>query len=285
MHPLMNWLINDLAINSRQRTVSEIDEGIMASPADVFPDLVVVLQSWPDQFSANEVNRLLAYSPLSRVVVCYGTWCESDGRNRNIWPLSVRVPVWSAKLRIEHEWQLILNPGERPLLPLSASREEVFVAELRPHVPMSKQPSILVESPDSAYRQFLEELFADAGHAIVQNDPDMVLFDVDPWGPTRTEALVALRERFPKAVIHGLQSLMQPLMTSELRVFGIRTVSPKLGMLPELMEVEPVLYFARSELRPWTDPVIVGNCRNGDVTASDTEADSQAKHQSGPQAE
>jgi len=89
------------------------------------PDLVVVCQHWSDEFGEPDVQRLLESYPLARLVCCYGLWCESDGRTRDVWPLSVRVPARSAAERIGCELAVIA--GTRAPLPLTASRDEIFL--------------------------------------------------------------------------------------------------------------------------------------------------------------
>jgi hypothetical protein len=96
-----------------------------ASSGDLQPDLVVVCQHWPDEFPPAEVGRLFRECPLARFVVCYGPWCASDGRTRAIWPLAVRVPANEADDRLRLELDVL--GGERAPLPLTASRDEVFV--------------------------------------------------------------------------------------------------------------------------------------------------------------
>ena len=89
------------------------------------PDLVIVCQSWPDEFSAEEVSAALGRWPLALWICCYGAWCDSDGRTRNTWPISVRVPVREAASRLSHVWQILTEQRGEPL-PLTASRDEAF---------------------------------------------------------------------------------------------------------------------------------------------------------------
>ena len=96
--------------------MSEIDR---SRQADWFPDLVIVCQHWPDEFSEHEIHRLLARYPLARVICCYGPWCRSDGRRRDLWPFAVRVPVEEAAGRIRREREVLA--GRRQPLPLTAS--------------------------------------------------------------------------------------------------------------------------------------------------------------------
>jgi hypothetical protein len=90
-----------------------------------FPDLIVVCQQWPDEFTEQDVRRLFTLYPLARLTCCYALWCESDGRNRDIWPHSVRVPVRCAAARIGRELEVIA--GTTQPLPLTASRDEIFL--------------------------------------------------------------------------------------------------------------------------------------------------------------
>lgn len=169
-----------------------------------FPDLVVVFQSWPDEFSASDVHALLQLFPLARIVCCFGAWCDSDGRTRTIWPLAVRVPVSAASRRIEHELALLADhEGSTTTasgfpLPLTASRREIFefdyarrvqanpdlrsalnsasgdtqeqpVPATRHAAPAARHapavPRIAVVSPDTSWKQMIESALNSCGCA------------------------------------------------------------------------------------------------------------------------
>src|SRR5258708_1025798 len=85
---LKNWLKDRVGQDCRWVSAKDVRSLSREFANDEFPELIVVFQSWSDQYSASEVDELLAFAPLARVVVCYGAWCESDGRNRQIWPMS-----------------------------------------------------------------------------------------------------------------------------------------------------------------------------------------------------
>jgi hypothetical protein len=103
-----------------------VPEGTARSDAPVwFPDLVVVCQHWPDEFTERDVRRILTLFPLARLACCYGPWCQSDGRSRDIWPLAVRVPAAAAPDRLRRELDVVA--GRIRPLPLTASRDEVFL--------------------------------------------------------------------------------------------------------------------------------------------------------------
>jgi len=89
------------------------------------PDLILVCQQWPDEYSHEFVAELIATFPLSRLVCCYSRWCGSDGRTRNIWPPAVRVEAAKAARRVRQEVEVI--SGLRDPLPLTAGLDEVFL--------------------------------------------------------------------------------------------------------------------------------------------------------------
>jgi hypothetical protein len=66
------------------------------SDAEIVPELIVVVQAFPGQFSAEAVDRLRLLAPLARIVGLMGSWCEGEMRSGKPWPAAVRV-YW-------HQW-------------------------------------------------------------------------------------------------------------------------------------------------------------------------------------
>jgi hypothetical protein len=108
------------------RVVADVAKALRRSSADArHPDLVVICQHWPDEYTTSDVRRMLGTFPLARSICCYGPWCASDGRTRDVWPLSIRVPAEWASRRIDLELEVLA--GKRWPLPLTASRDEIFL--------------------------------------------------------------------------------------------------------------------------------------------------------------
>ncbi len=230
MRSLVVWMKEHVASAKRWVTSREVTgiESLFAN--EEFPDLIVILQSWPSEFSVNESNELLAFAPLARVVVCYGAWCESDGRNFGIWPPSIRVPVWAARARIEREWQLINKPISQHALPWSASREEIFAGDQPTIIPLLPPQKILIDSPDQAFRQYVAERLNEAGHTVCNDEPSVLMFDADPWGSSRIAALKSLRLRHPNPIVFALANLVQPPLIEQLLGYGVEKVLAKIAM-------------------------------------------------------
>ncbi len=102
----------------------------------LIPDVIVVAQSRPGQFSPQQVERLHAASPLSRLVALAGSWCEGELRSGRPSTGVVRV-LW-------HQWQprLIpfLHPGSAPLpdvwrMPRTAGLDEQLASTVSPAWP------------------------------------------------------------------------------------------------------------------------------------------------------
>jgi hypothetical protein len=112
--------------NCDVRIFSNVSEALAKASAIAWhPDLVIVCQQSPDEYTTAEVRQLLGAFSLARLICCYGPWCASDGRTRGVWPLSSRVPAELAPRRIDLELEVLA--GTRWPLPLTASRDEIFL--------------------------------------------------------------------------------------------------------------------------------------------------------------
>ena len=65
----------------------------------VMPDLIVIAQTFPGQFSHQAVERLRRLAPLARVVGLMGSWCDGEMRTGSPWPAVVRTywRQWTAR--------------------------------------------------------------------------------------------------------------------------------------------------------------------------------------------
>lgn len=157
------------------------------------PELVVVLQRWPDEFSAKEADAVLARWPLARVVCVSGPWCDSDGRTREHWPLVTRAPAATAIERLRRELDGLRR--QQPGLPATASRTETFAAlsEASPGGARTSADStrglcVRLISADGEFAGAIADLCASWGWTIDERrsgvagapPPDVVLWDADP---------------------------------------------------------------------------------------------------------
>jgi len=219
---------------------SFVDIHAVLSHADLngwFPDLVVVCQSWPNEFVKAEVDDLIGRFPLARVVCCFGVWCESDGRNCDGWPNALRVSARTARRRICSELQVLAD--ERVPLPLTASRDETFEFD---HTDLSRQPieelSAAVISPDPAIQGYLESALKSSGLQIADGHgtgaSDLVLWDIDPCNDEVCRELREFCRRVPNATVVVMSGLSHPEDENLIKSAGAHAVVPKLAT-PELL--------------------------------------------------
>jgi hypothetical protein len=210
-----------------------------------FPDLVVVLQSWPDQFSETDVHDILALCPLARIACCFGPWCDSDGRTRSIWPLALRVPVAAAVGRLARELAL-LESGDAPRRPLSltASRAEIFEYDFCPWEP--EEPAartVTVISPDRRWKEMIESgirKFGLRNHDPRSGEPpEILIFDADPWDAEQAISLRAIRAADRKARIIAAIGFPRPDLETALHESGADQVWFKLAPIADLFVVPP----------------------------------------------
>lgn len=93
--------------------------------AEHTPDLIVLAQAFPGQFSHNAVNRLRRLAPLARVIGLLGSWCEGETRTGQPWPATIRLYWHQWSPRAEREIaQLRDGACSTWALPVTVSEEE-----------------------------------------------------------------------------------------------------------------------------------------------------------------
>ena len=216
-----------------------------------FPHLVVVCQNWPDEFSKHVVENLLAALPLSRVVCCFGAWCESDGRNRSIWPLGARVPARSCVPRLDHE--LAVLQGAASPLPSTASRDEIFEYD-SPGILPATEPGLPVymDSPDYELRRWIEDLCRAAGYVVLaQSERDAAVaavWDVDPWNDETSAQLRDYCRRNLHAAVVALAGFAHPEDEVAIKQCGADAVVAKLSPQVDLLEAIAAAVSRRQKL-------------------------------------
>lgn len=205
-----------------------------------FPDCVLICQSWPDEFAVTEIQELIARLPLARWICCFGTWCESDGRNRTLWPIGPRVPARSAVARIRIEFAAARG-GAAPL-PLTAARDECFLFDSGYDRPGARELAgrrVSAVSPDRAYREWLADLVDHAGAVVVPMAaaPDLVLWDIDPWNAESAARLQAASAQSANSRFVAVAGLAHPEDVMAMELSGASAVVAKLSPPAELVHV------------------------------------------------
>jgi len=156
------------------------------------PDIVIVLQETPDQFSAGSIQQLLTAWPLARLVVCHGPWCNGDARNRDAWPLAATVPHTCVENRLASEQRL--GNGMGNALPWTAGRDEIAAADFATTLsPPPADFTFQIVSPDTAWGcTIADQLVALGGIASAEPAADLLLIDVDPWDRRRRQRVAEL---------------------------------------------------------------------------------------------
>ena len=237
MRSIAAWLETHAAASSL-RKYPTVEAFATSDRAGWIAELVVVLESHPDEYSARDIDALFSAAPTSRIVCCAGAWSESAGRTRKFWTLALRVPAAAAIARLEREWALLHHQPASTFLPPTGSREEWFAAHhpaLAATEPASST-SIRVASPDSAYRQMLADLLAAAGFLVVPPDRDdasVILWDADPWSADR---LAEIRRLTAAGPVLALTGWITPELEAELSRAGVQAVLPKLGDIQRVID-------------------------------------------------
>lgn len=93
-------------------------------------DLVIILQRYPGEHQAKDLERLRNSQPLARFVVILGSWCEGEGRSGEPLPGTLRY-YWHQWMSSAQEQLRLLRAGRNRAwsLPPTATDEDLVLAE------------------------------------------------------------------------------------------------------------------------------------------------------------
>ncbi|MES2791237.1 MAG: hypothetical protein V4719_16600 [Planctomycetota bacterium] len=237
---VLNAVVPAAAELSAIRDMSELAE---LSRRQEFPDFIVVVQTWSDEFRFEDVLQLPGFGLLTRVLCCFGPWCVSDGRSRQDWPLALRVPVEHFETALRSEWQQLTAPQQaEPPLPWTAGRDEIFLqrqSDIAPQSPASARCTIQIVSPDRKLAEAWSELVREAGFSISPAETlgQVALWDVDPFNPDLFQRWSEIQQQSPTTKIIALLGFSTPDVVSTLRDHGAAAVVSKLLPLAALLDV------------------------------------------------
>jgi hypothetical protein len=175
-----------------------LDEGLV-------PTVILCAQSRPGQIAAEDVERLHAASPLSRLVALLGSWCEGELRTGRPCPGLIRV-FW-------HQWQpqiisqLLAEPdapGSTWRLPRTSSESERLAGSAQSPWPTG-QGLVAIQTPTRTMYEALRDVCRSAGYSTAWLSPRFdggvdgvraVIWDGVSCDPADVQEIQALTRRF-----------------------------------------------------------------------------------------
>ena len=206
------------------------------------PHLLVVAQSYPDQFSARQIEQLHRTAPLARIVALLGSWCEGEARSGRPWPGVMRI-YW-------HQFESRLSPllGEYPdfqtiaNLPRTSSNTEQLGGG---HVPHSGQYRGLVAIRTSIYNDYeaLGESLGQIGYSNVWlNDvgwrdlprATAIVWDGSYWDGSNPAQTAELRHLCDAAPVIALMNFPRHHEVLHLREAGVSAIVSRPFLIDDL---------------------------------------------------
>jgi hypothetical protein len=110
----------------------DVDSALVAlREGEIVPDLIVIAQAFPGEFSRRAVDRLRQLAPVARIVGLLGSWCEGEMRTGAPWPATARLYWHQWPTRCERELhQLMAGQSCSWALPATATEDDRVLARL-----------------------------------------------------------------------------------------------------------------------------------------------------------
>ncbi|MEA1950916.1 MAG: hypothetical protein U9N87_05995 [Planctomycetota bacterium] len=111
------------------RPAADVEAALAVLQTGFVPELIVVAQSFPDEFRIEAVDRLRRAAPLARLLGLMGSWCEGELRTGHPWPAVPRLYWHQFPAQCERELtRLHDGAGSTWGLPVTAGDEERLLA-------------------------------------------------------------------------------------------------------------------------------------------------------------
>jgi DNA-binding NarL/FixJ family response regulator len=123
--PALDWLSAHTALTKVPDLQGAIEHCRRAPP-----DLIVLAQRRPGEFSGNAIETLHAAAPLARIIGLLGSWCEGETRTGRPWPGVPRIYWHQFVARLRRE----LSCPSTFALPRTATDAEQFMSLPSPSV-------------------------------------------------------------------------------------------------------------------------------------------------------
>ncbi len=133
----------------------------------IMPDITVIAQAFPGQFSQQTVDRLRRLAPLCRIVGLLGSWCEGEIRSGHPWPAAMRIywHQWNVRARSELR-RLLQDKCPSWGLPMTATEEERLL-QTPPH-PLANRPGLIaIHTPLFVMADWLSAACRTCGYSTV----------------------------------------------------------------------------------------------------------------------
>lgn len=221
-------------------------------------ELTIVLQSWSEQFARRDIHHLIGLTFSNRLICFCGPWCESDGRNHDLWPDAIRIPAREALACLNDVYQDIVS--EQEALPPTAAKDEVFAGR----VPSSLHADVLqklsltnaaVIGPDPSLRRTMANVLKSisvrtAVRSLITVVPyqtivpvqtprgpiHVVFHDLDPYGSLVQQSIEACGQMFPEAKVVGVANMPDAGLVSEIADVNLAAVLAKSNLLADLQQ-------------------------------------------------
>ena len=239
-----------LQANTRVRCVPEMSAAL-ASLETALPAVILFAQARPGQFSPRQVEQIHARSPLSRLVVLLGSWCEGETRTGRPWPGVVRVfwHQWHCRLASElAACRIDANPPVPPAwgawrLPRTASTSELLACTVAGPWPRGRGLVVIRARLLGDY-EALRDACTAGGYAslwdpsvvpAVSSRPAAALFSAVSGSPDELVELAELVRRHEPAPVIVLLDFLRRNDHQQAIAAGAAAVLAKPFLVPDLL--------------------------------------------------
>ncbi|MGD0900705.1 MAG: hypothetical protein ABR915_22970 [Thermoguttaceae bacterium] len=210
-------------------------DAVLADPQWA-PDLIVIAQAYPGQFSQAAVDGLRRRAPLARMVALLGSWCEGEMRTGRPWPGVIRLYWHESFARCCRQLRRLVEGRTSAWdLPATATEDERYLAAARTPWP-KRQGLAAISTRRLEMESWLAAACRECGYATVWLRPRSIariegaaaaIFDVADGGEAELADLRRLAAQIAPAPLVALADFPRIEDVERLEAAGAAAVLSK----------------------------------------------------------
>jgi len=238
--------IECLKSNSWLALAIDVDDAITrVTKQRLCPELIVIGQSHPGQFSQVAIDRLHQLVPLARLVTVLGSWCESETRTGDPWPGVLRVYWHQFSTRLDRRF-LRGETGGQWNLPRTSTDAEWLLTESSPKRNLAQRRLVVIRACNLSGYQALADALNAEGYATIwaaaEHHPYVSGQSAGIWDSARLDSneikeLKQFTQRLRPAPVIALTNFPRQLDCRRLLSAGAATVLGKPLSVSDLLNL------------------------------------------------
>lgn len=181
--PEFRYALSNVSDSAYVRYASSTEDFFQRYPS---PDVIILLQSYPGEYSSAYIDRIIQFNPISSLILITSSWGEGERRTGVPINDAIRIPWYDFRLWFDRQKTLfdagVLSQLSLPLLASDAQRAEL---DSQNDFPDRKNDVFWILSDSAVQRETMSRFYSSLGATVWAGGTKEPFSDESQPQPTR----------------------------------------------------------------------------------------------------